>query len=895
MEAEKKASVVSLMVLVVCPVLLILTNSVQAVPVVENVTISPPNPWIGWNVGITAECNDSTNGIETVYANISGPGMSFSNLGFGHISGVTYGIVMQGSDLSGTGEYEVRVGCTNDAGEESQDSGSFRVSELTGEITEVTDILGYGENGVVYTEEYFDVYFLARKDSVPITTGLDFRVVLNNEGRTIQEPIPYVTGKGHRLRMTAPENDGNYMLEVDVGYHGEDVSDEMLIEVRELMKLEIMSIEKATISKLEPITVNLKATERGVPLAIKEQDISITINSTDIEIDSITQSGETYVVEFMPPNLLPGSYTLEVEFSRDGNTRRLERKLTYTIPVSGEISHNGKGLNVLLRFDDDGVTTTFQTDAAGMYSGALSPGTYDVILEHKESKITFHDVDVEEFDDPIKYSYLGVVGVSGIKNAGLFVYETALSYSHTTMELHYKEKSVEGPESMLEVYRCADWNGEECFSEWEEVDSVIDTVRDIASVTADSLSAYTVGIREGISIEIGIDKESYNFHESLLLDGIVTHGDNKKLSDALITAKIEGTSKSKTARTNSDGIFSLELTVPEDEGEHVVEVTVEKDPFSAVTATERFTVVKSKGVSISIPSGIKIEVLKNKTIEFSVKNTGQLALTDVKISVEDIPESIAAILDTEGTEELSPDEEVSLLIEFTSLSNVTKTHTMKVLVDSKEGVSAEKTIALTTERRNPVQPSGSGADTITGGNAFEALDFSLIGNAIVGISGGFAYLLAIFVGSVSFALIMRKKRLSRVMEREWIKHKLSSMRLEISKPESADGAAEGHAAPVHVAAVGNVPVLPETQAPGAQAPNQSPYGAMPADKAGARTPLEDIAYSVNKPAAAKRPTRRVREAKTRATKRGGKTRKAAKARKPARTIGKKHKSRKQKK
>jgi len=812
MENEKKATIasVSLQVLVVCIALFTSTNVVSAQPVIGSVSVSPPNPWIGWDVEITAECVDVSNDIGRFYANISGPDISFTNLLMGPVSGNTYGVELQGSDLTGTGDYDVNVGCVNVLGEEDHGSGFFRVSRLTGDITGVFDAMGQSEDGVVYAEEDFYAYFLIQKDGAPVIAGVDFQAVLNNEEVTIANPIPFENGKGQRLRITAPESEGNYVLELRAEYQGEEVTGEVQVEVMDMMELEMLSIDKTSISEAEPITMNLMATQRGDPLAIKEQDLSITLDSAEAEINSIRQDGDSYRIEFTPPGLYPGKYTLRVEFSHGSKIHSIEREFTYVIPLSGQISQNGKGLKVQIKFtDENGVSTAFATDSTGLYSGTISPGTYDIMFEHSESKIVFYDVSVDEFDDPIRYNYMGAKNIPGIDNTGLFVYETALSFSQAAIEMRYNEKAVEYPESLLRVYKCSDWNGDSCYSEWEEVSSDIDTVRDIARVTVDSLSAYSVGTREGIGIEIGIDKETYNLHETMTLDGIATYDDNNKLEDAMVTASIKGVSESKTTNTDSEGLFSMDFVVPDKEGEYTIEVTVEKEPFSSVTVTQSFSVVKSRGVSLTVPTGIRLDVMGNKTVGISVKNTGQLTLTGLSVLLEDVPEDIVADIKTAEKDDIGPQEELSMSVDFKSVKNVTKTYTMKVIVDSEEGVSAEKTIALTTERRGVISDTGGISSGIADVGDIRGVDFSLVGNVIANVGSSVGYLLALFVGSVSFALIMRKKRLSRVIERVWVKNKLSSIRLEINKKSDVSSAGK-NAVPERAesAAVTDAPSFP---------------------------------------------------------------------------------------
>jgi hypothetical protein len=796
MEAEKKAlnaSMVSLTVLI-CTVLFTVTSLVQAYPVTSNISITPSNPWIGWDVGISTDCiDDSGNQITRVYTNVSGPGISFSEIDLVPISGSTYNIDLLGSDLTEIGIYSVSVGCRNDLGEEQSVSSSFRVSELSGAITSVSDIGYFGDEGIIYADEKFDAYFLIKKDDVPVTHNIDFYAILNNQDMPIQTPIPYWTGKGQRLRMTAPNSDGNYMLELLAEFQGESVLVQTGVQVRDLLKLEILSIDKSSISEVEPVNVRIKATERGNAIAITESDLRITLVNDDnaeydVIIESVKQDSSGYTIEITPPNLVPGRYRLRIEFDYNGKGMVEEEDLYYTIPISGEISHNGKGMVVELQFtDDDGLTRSWLTDSKGLYSGQLSPGTYDITLRHRESKLILYDVDITEFDDPIRYYYLGDRPISGIDNAGLFVFEAALSYSSAFVELHYMEKSVDGPESALGVYRCSDWNGEECYSEWEELDSDVDTVRNSAEVTVSSLSAFAVGTREGIKSEISLDKEEYNLYDDLHLDGLAIFDDNHVLADAAVTGIIKGTSKSATTTTNQDGVFNLDFTVPDEPGEYTIKVTIEKEPFSSISAEKIFNVVKSRSLSIDIPTGIKLEAKGNKIINFTIKNTGQLELTDVTITFEDVTDAITVIMERDNIGALDPQEEASLSFDLISLLNSTTTYTMKVVVDSDEGVGAEKSIAVTTERRSGnlagIGGPDNGSDSSNSDSGFSLPDFSLVAGVISNISGGVGYLLALFVGSVSFAILMRKKRLSRVLERDWITNKLSSMRLEIGKPE----------------------------------------------------------------------------------------------------------------
>jgi len=775
-------------------VLFMLMAGVHAYPMISGLAASPANPWLGEDVSITLDCTDDPNAsITAVNANISGPSMTFSNIELDLLYNNTYGTDMMGNDLTETGLYNINVACQNNASETASKSGSFAVSRLDGLVTSVLDVENPVEEGVAYGGEDFYAYFMVKRDDSPVTADVDFQVRLNNEDKTIQQPIPWVQGGGHRLRMDAPSAEGDYMLEIWATYQGRQTYNETWIEVREPLKFELLDIDKSSISNVEEIMIRLRATDHGNAVAMREEDLSISINDVQADINSITQDGDAYNVEITPPNLAPGSYDLEIEFDYNGYNKILEREFSYSIPVSGEISHNGKGITLEIQFtDENGVLTTLRTDGTGKYSGTLSPGDYDIALKHSESRLTLYDVEVmDEFEDPIRYYYEADKTIPGIKTASLFFYETALTYSEASMEMYYDEKKVESPEKDLRVYKCTDWNGEECYSEWGEVESTIDTVRNLARVNTEGLSAYVVGVRGGMSTIVGLDKDAYNLYETLKADGIVTTEDNTPIPDASVTVRIKGTSKTKTATTGGDGVFDVEFTVPDSEGEYTVEVTIEKLPFSQVKATKTFEVVKSRGLLITSQSGVKMDAIGNKTIGFSVKNTGQAVLHDLEVSIDGIPDGIFAVLDKEVLDEMGPQDEVSFSLGFGSTTNKTATHPLVIQVASEEGISAERTFVLTTEKRSAAASGSNSANSNQNSTTVAFLDFSMIGNIIGGISSGVGYLLVVLVGSFSFALVMRKRRMSKTTERGWVKNMLSGVNQEINRPEQPTKSRKG--------------------------------------------------------------------------------------------------------
>lgn len=762
---------------------------VLAIPQINNLSISPANPWLGDNVRMDINCSDGANRtITRAYANVSGQGISFS-LDLAASGGGMYGASIASGYLTKTGLYSVNAGCINNASEQGTKSGSFTVSRLAAAIGSITDVSYPDQQAVVYSGDDFDAYLLVKKDGNPLASGLEFRAKLNNEQKTIQQPIPFFQGSGHRLRMAAPANPGEYTLELKATYQGRDVINSTKFTVRNIMTLELLSIDKSSLSGPDEIKLRLRATERGSALSINEEDLSIELDSEDAEISSIAQDGSAYNVEITAPDLSPGTYTLEIKFTRGGYSSTVTRQIEYTIPISGQISWNGKGIAANIELvGDNGAKKVFSTDSSGAYSGAISPGIYEVTLKHSEAKITFSDVDIDEFDDPIRYYYDSDRVIDGIETAGLFFFEAAFDFSDAYMELQYDDRKVEGPESELGVYKCSEWTGDSCHSKWIEVPATIDTVRNMAKLTVSSLSAFVVGTIENLQVDARMDKSSYHMGENISIEGIVSDAYGNSVAGASVSAVIKGTAKAKTVQTNDEGVFSITLAA-DAEGQYTAEITASKPPYNQSKAAKAFLVSKSKGISIDSESGVKIESGKNKTVEFTVKNTGQAVLKSVSLSISNVPAAVTAVLNTDRLGDMEPLGQAVLSVDFRSNNpNSSGTYPVVIRAESGDGTFAERTMAITLERRAGVASQQAPA---TGVSLQPDAGLSIIGNFIAGIGAGAGalavYIAAIFAGSVSFAFAMRKRRISRSSERAWVKNMLSSIGQEINRSNEVSG------------------------------------------------------------------------------------------------------------
>ncbi len=740
---------------------------------VSGLVISPENPLSleGITEDIVIAANCSAGPSSDMEARIQGPVIP------PHVAlswnGSMFLGVLDGDSLAEPGAYSVNITC-RDGSSQSFAEGAFTVSIVTGMITGVSPETAYAGEGI-------DMYFLVEKDGMPVS-GLgveDFEVRLGGQNKQIK--LMYFTeDKGYKLRLEDPPGSkGIYEMEVTAIYRGREITNATQLEVIETAEAELIAVDKDN----DDVVVKLRMTDHGSEVGLEEEHIALSVGSVDLDIEEISHSSGYTTARAQLPSLGPGRYGFSVEVEYEGYSKTFEDEIVFPVPVSGEISHDGKGIPLELQFrDENDVITTFTTDSSGRYSGTIPPGTYDITLKNDDSDLTLEGVEIEdEFNDPIRY-YYEESGVDGMYSAGLYAYETALSFTSSRIIMRYNGRKVEVPESDLKVYRCDDWGGDECFSGWEEIDSDIDAVRDKAEISDDEITAYVIGNRKGITLQAGTDKQEYSLYETIVLEGIASIEDGTGLEGAEVKASIKGTPVSKKVSTGSGGAFLVEMDAPEKEGDFELEITVSKSPLAPLTIKRSFSVSKSRELSITIPGGVKMQAGGEKAVEFTLKNTGQAVLEDISLELEDLPAGITAVFSSETIGLMEPQEEATISINFTASADSGGTYPVVLHTHSEEdGVSAEKTFVLTSQTATDTTASSAGEGAVQ--EESQLTDFSLMGAAIYEAGQSYGYILILLVAGVLLALLMRKKRLSRIGERVWVKNMLSSVNQEIERSE----------------------------------------------------------------------------------------------------------------
>jgi hypothetical protein len=348
------------------------------------------------------------------------------------------------------GTYQVE--CSDGANNSSQE---FKVIDLDVQITDSPDKV-YLDHEMV-----LNVKLIERGDSDRIITGdissSDFEVYIGSKKVSIDTDKTYPYGEEWIIttqKISSGFNLGSYSLDVRVSYKGKTFTDSEQVEVKGPLEFELIDIDKTWIKKGDNITLTLKTSYEGEFLELKKEYLKIWIDSDQLTISDIYQGGSYSYIEVPLPNLDPGTYTLKLRFSYMDFVVDLNKDIDYVIPVSGTMEDSkGKVINVKFIFENKNLQKTISTDGKGDYSDYIPPGEYKLEVEFPNSKLVLYEMDIDEFDNPIRFNYLTEdVGLPGVGIGGVFVYEIDLAYSDVYLEMEYDDSKLLDESERLVVF-----------------------------------------------------------------------------------------------------------------------------------------------------------------------------------------------------------------------------------------------------------------------------------------------------------------------------------------------------------------------------------------------------------------------------------------------------------
>lgn len=677
------------MKILISAILAILTiaNSAMAFPELTNLGAVPSEVWLGEGVTLKTSCMDNSSyGIKGVYADINGPNIILPTLSFSG-GGNNFTLMVDKAYLDRAGHFQANIICENEIGENQAGVIDFDVSVLDSEITQKTES--------IYTDELIQAKIFVKKNGQKLSSDVNFTVYLNGLAAPIKRAPAYDINSGWVLFIDPPR-DGSYTVEILASHGGASTKRSFDVEIKKAIEFEILSVEKDLLRPEENITVILKATDHGSPIVLTQNTLGFRVGSVDADMIRLDKTSTYYEVKVNMPQLSAGAYDLDARLDY-GGTRYVHRwgsKIFYTVNVHGEILDSfGKGMSLVIKFIGQGFEKSVTTNNNGEYSINLPPGKYDVQIENSRTSLRLEDIDVSDFNNPVRLFDFQEMDVPGIDKAATYVYEVATDFSTATIEIKYDETQVDD-ESELKVYRCTQVNiaKKSCNSNWVVVEAEIDTVRNLVRIEASSLSAFVVGSQKGLDVNVGTDKALYNINEIIKVTGLVRDkNDNTPVSGTEV--RLSSSSFSGTAITGDGGRFAFEFKA-DNEGIFDVGVFVEGGMFSDYNGNFTIKIEKSKKISLVVPEIVRLEQGQQSTVSMTIVNTGQTDMEDVEVSVSGVPESYFTLVQN-NLDSLKEGTEKSISVIFNIPDDASVSTHSAVLAVSADGISAEKVFGLT--------------------------------------------------------------------------------------------------------------------------------------------------------------------------------------------------------
>jgi hypothetical protein len=720
--------------------LVLIQTVAYAMPVINIVSINPQQLWIGESTVVTANCYDNENKtITSVYSETSGPGIILPRLDFSGSGGLYIGDYSQfKSYLNRVGDYYVTVFCNNSEDQSASASTSFTISKLTNQIT-YADSTGYMEDEV-------EMDMIVKKDLAVLTSGVSFNVTFNDQATQLKIPPAYDIVKGWILKINPPSSEGQYNLKVYAYYDRANTSNTTSVSIVKKIDFEIVGISNSWVRGGENITISLRARDGNSVIDLNKNILSVQIASTNLEILSLDRNGDMYDVLVTTPIISAGTFEVKANLNYQGNVYTNKENIYYVVNVNGEITDdNNKVINTQLRFLSGSVEKLkLYTDSSGYYSGTLPPGVYDVQLTFPQSTLYLMGVSLNDFNDPIKYFYSTDAVVPGIRNSGLFSYEVALTYTQADITMSYNEKNLVDEDNII-VLKCSNWNSGRkiCNSNWFEIGADVDTVRNLAKANLSSLSAFVIGERKAIDVSFNLDSTNYYIGSPIKVRGFVRDVDGDPVSNATVKAKIKNTDYKSSITSDKNGVFSFDFKAPDIEGTYNIDISAEESPYLSFSGSKSFDVMMSRTVEIMLSDTVKLKQGQSVAQEFSIANTGQADLTNLKLSLTGLPESYYNM--TKFVEKLNKNEEDKLYIYFNIPENAEKKTTSVTLEVSNDQIKQEKIFGLTVVGSNDIIVN----TTPSGRFVMPTIDSNV------------TYIAVFAIASFSVAVILKKLRIKK--------------------------------------------------------------------------------------------------------------------------------------
>ena len=768
------------------------------------------NPYPNNKINISIDCAENTTNIKTVYAELYDSNGFIGSYALEQTSNTTCSTL---SPPLNPGAHSVKFYCEDNATNITTQV-NFTLYSIAIDIDTPTE----SNPETVYREGKLSVSFDFNKitDSQEIITNPDnFRVFLSGTEVSISQAdywINTTTGKWN-IQTSVPDSFsfGSYDLKIEGTYQGHTVSDteNNAVAIKYPLSVDIVS----------PTYSSPQAFVDGGQFAIKAKilyksevigtdkfginDFSVLIGDNIYTPDSISRDEtdtQYWNIKVSTPKYDPGSYDLTLSVTYDGNTvsSKQEDAIQFVLPFKGTlIDAGGKIIGARIIFEDTG--KTIRTDNLGVYelSPGLVPGTYNLRIEFEDGKtiarfkgveINKNTPDMNRYPYTIRYDRLSgtPANIEGVSVAKTVVLEFGLPFQNAEVTISYDDVESKIMNQMnIEVFACHNWNfaARRCAGQWEKIPSNVDTILNIISFNATELSAFIIGERKSLKMDVNLDVKEYTLGEPIQIKGKVTDTSSNPIEDAVIKFSIAKGNITTTTKTTFGGFYVGEISAPMEEGIFNITIEAVKEPYIGYKASLSLQAVKSKSLSfIGIPDTTDIYLDTPQDIKFTLLNSGQTALTDIRLYIVGISTNWYQLI-PQAINELQPGEskEITLKINVPTqdcISGACKTY-YSITIQAKSNEIEKESVLTATLKQKVVQQKETKPQEWFN---FEALTGQLTGSEPVFYMGMSVIIIIIFT-----VLIIRKKKINvpkRRTPRQDILFSFQSLKPHIfSKPQ----------------------------------------------------------------------------------------------------------------
>lgn len=470
---------------------------------------------------------------------------------------------------------------------------------------------------------------------------------------------------------------------------------------------------KISYQELGDLSVDTRITEKGEPSnTLEPSDFYLKVENHQsgevsdrldvLEANRLPSEGEYRISLESIPQLSLGRYNFILGLDKDDGKVVENITVSKYILFSGSMTDSaGSPVNGEIFIEKEGFERRVNVDNSGVFSGNVLPGRYNFTLQFPEAELLLEGVKLDSSEEQvndgkavgnIRYDdvTIGSVGDSleGVTVSNALAVWFGYPFQDGRMTMQYDTTKV-NPDN-LKVYECVGWNIESvnCYdnSEWEEVDVkrswIHPTVGTVSfpvtpyNVTGSSqlLNGYMVVRNTPLKLDyIEFDDDDMRVKKggSLGITGEITTPSGESVGDVPVEAEFidnsgETVGSASLTRTASNGVFSFGKSVPQEEGAYRVKISAEKKPYSGISSVidRSFDTFTQKDISIQADDTTSFYVGEKASTDFTIINSGQASLEDVKVSINgfsqdwysfkkrewsslDQGETVKAVMDTE--------------------------------------------------------------------------------------------------------------------------------------------------------------------------------------------------------------------------------------------------------